>query len=229
MQRQFFKLGGVVNWLSMLLLVMGVVLCQMVVAGVKGGGGNEFYPGDAVRITVIELERGTDRRTLDLSGDYTISSMGYILLPLIGNVKVVGQDRVSLAKQLSELYSPYLKSPYITTTPLIRLTLMGAFNKPGSYRINPESSLWELINMADGPKENCDLNSIRVERGGRVVIKNLLEEFEKGHSLQDIGIRSGDQIISKGRATLGIGDIMSYTYFVMSAVSLYFTIKNYNR
>lgn len=229
MQRQFLKLGRMANWRAILLLLMGVSLCQAAATGVKGGSSNEFYPGDAVRINVIELERGADRRTLDISGDYTINSMGYIMLPLIGNVKVVGQDRVSLAKQLVEAYSPYLKSPYITTIPLIRLTLMGAFNKPGSYRINPESSLWELINMADGPKENCDLNSIRVERGGRVVIKNLLEEFEKGHSLQDIGIRSGDQIIAKGRSSLGIGDIMSYTYFVMSAISLYFTIKNYNR
>ncbi|MDZ7262991.1 MAG: polysaccharide biosynthesis/export family protein [candidate division KSB1 bacterium] len=229
MQMQIFKLCDAVKWRSLLLMVIGIVIYQMAIAGAKGGGSNEFYPGDAVRINVIELERGADRRTIDIGGDYTINSMGYIMLPLIGNVKVVGQDRVSLAKQLVEMYSPYLKSPYITTTPLIRLTLMGAFNKPGSYRINPESSLWELINMADGPKENCDLNSIRVERGGKVVIKNLLEEFERGHSLQDIGIRSGDQIISKGRSRLGIGDIMSYTYFVMSAVSLYFTIKNYNR
>jgi len=190
---------------------------------------NEFYPGDAVRITVVELGRGSGQRQLNLNGDYKINGMGYIMLPLLGTVKVVGYDRTSLAKHLAELYSPYLKDPYITTMPLIRLTLMGAFNKPGSYRISPESSLWELIEMAEGPRENCDLNSIRVERGGRVLLKNLLEQFERGYSLEDIGIRSGDQIIAKGKSSIGIREIMNYTYFIMTAVSLYFNIRNYSK
>ena len=195
----------------------------------KKAAGNEFYPGDAVRISVIEIGRNTDRETFKISGDYKINSLGYIMLPLIGSVKVVGQDRGSLASQLVELYRPYLKEPYITTVPLIRITLMGAFNKPGSYRISPESSLWELIEMADGPNENCDLNTIRVERGGTILHKNLLEEFEKGYSLDDIGIKSGDQIIAKPKSSFGFRDIMSYTYFVMTAISLYFSIRNYSR
>jgi len=189
---------------------------------------NEFYPGDAVRITVIEISRSSERGTLNLSGDYKINSLGYIMLPLIGNVKVIGHDRISLAKHLVELYSPYLKEPYITTMPLIRVTLMGAFNKPGSYRISPESSLWELIEMAEGPKENCDLNSMRVERSGKIVMENLLDQFERGHSLGDIGIRSGDQIFAKGKSNFGFREIMNYTYFVMTAISLYFSIRNYS-
>lgn len=188
----------------------------------------EFYPGDAVRITVIEIGRATERGTLNLSGDYKINSQGFIMLPLIGKVKVVEHDRVSLAKQLVELYSPYLKEPYITTMPLIRVILMGTFNKPGSYRISPESSLWELIEMAEGPKEDCDLNSLRVERGGNIFKKNLLQQFEKGHSLEEIGIRSGDQIIAKNKSSFGFREIMNYTYFVMTAISLYFSIRNYN-
>ncbi len=195
----------------------------------KKGTVNEFSPGDAVRISVIELGRGIDRSPLNISGDYTINSAGYIMLPIIGNVKAVGNDRNSLAKNLVELYSPYLKEPYITTTPLIRITLMGAFNKPGSYRVSPESSLWQLIELAGGPKEDCDLNSIRVERGGKVLMKNMLEQFERGHSLEDIGVRSGDQIIAKGRSSFGFRDIMNYSYFIMTAVSMYFSIKNYNR
>lgn len=195
----------------------------------KKGTINEFNPGDAVRISVIELGRGMDRSPLNISGDYTINSSGYIALPIVGNVKAVGNDRNSLAKNLVELYSPYLKEPYITTTPLIRITLMGAFNKPGSYRISPESSLWQLIELAGGPKEDCDLNSIRVERGGKVLMKNMLEQFERGHSLEDIGVRSGDQIIAKGRSSFGLREIMNYSYFIMTAVSMYFSIKNYNR
>lgn len=214
-------------------VVVLIFICFSFVISTANGaqvrsGKNEFYPGDAVQISVIEIGRSPDRESLNLGGEYKIDSKGYILLPLIGNVKVVGHDRISLAKQLVELYSPYLREPYITTIPLIRVALMGAFNKPGSYRISPESSLWELIEMAEGPKENCDLNSMRVERGGRVYHENLLEQFEKGHSLEDIGIRSGDQIFAKGKTNFGFREIMNYTYFVMTAISLYFSIRNYN-
>ncbi len=214
-------------------LIFFLVICYLysgspVFSVPNNANENEFYPGDAVRITIIEIGRTTDQGTLNLSGDYKVNSLGFIMLPLIGEIKVVGHDRISLAKQLVELYSPYLKEPYITTMPLIRVTLMGPFNKPGSYRISPESSLWELIEIAEGPNEDCDLNSLRVERGGKIVQKNLLRQFERGHSLEDIGIRSGDQIIARGRSSFGFREIMSYSYFVMSAISLYFTISNYN-
>jgi protein involved in polysaccharide export with SLBB domain len=214
-------------------LVFFMVICSMYNASwlyglPNNGTKNEFFPGDAVRITVIEIGRTTERGSLNLSGDYKINSLGFIMPLLIGEVKVVGHDRVSLAKHLVELYSPYLKEPYITAMPLIRVTLMGTFNKPGSYRISPESSLWELIEMADGPSEDCNLNSLRVERGGKVMQKNLLQQFERGHSLEDIGIRSGDQIIAKGRSSFGFREIMNYTYFVMTAISLYFSIRGYN-
>lgn len=219
-------------WLRMSLESF-LVICLVhnssrVFCSTNNGAKNEFYPGDAVRLTVIEIGRTTERGTLALSGDYKINSMGFILLPLIGDVKVVGHDRLSLARHLVEQYSPYLKEPYITTIPLIRVTLMGAFNKPGSYRISPESSLWELIEMAEGPQEECDLNSLRVERGGKILMKSLLEQFERGHSLEDIGIRTGDQIIAKGRSSFGFREIMNYTYFVMTAISLYFSIRNYS-
>jgi len=225
-KRKWAKIGA-----ADLVAIMICFICSVssVFGLQKKGSNNEFFPGDAVRISVIELGRSAERGTLNLSGDYTINGLGYIMLPLIGSVKALGHDRISLAKNLVELYSPYLKEPYITTMPLIRITLMGAFNKPGSYRISPESSLWELIEQAEGPKEDCDLNSTRVERGGKILLKNLLEQFEKGHSLEDIGIKSGDQIIAKGRSSFGFREIMNYSYFIMSAVSLYFSIRNYSK
>lgn len=222
------ELGWLGKSLTFIIVVCFIFNSLPVVGMPSNGNKNEFYPGDAVRISVIEIGRTTDRGTLNISGDYKVNSLGFIMLPLIGDVKVVGHDRISLAKQLVELYSPYLKEPYITAIPLIRVSLMGAFNRPGSYRINPESSLWELIEMAEGPRENCDLNSMRVERGGKVMQKNLLQQFERGHSLEDIGIRTGDQIIVKDRSSFGFRDIMNYTYFVMTSISLYFSIRNYS-
>lgn len=221
-----------INVVSLLMILL-VVNVSSIFGLPQDESGKEFKPGDAIRITVIEIGRSSEQGALNLSGDYKIiknfyNDLSYIRLPLIDTVKVDGYDRYSLADRLKQLYSPYLKEPFITTMPLIRVTLMGAFNKPGSYRISPESSLWELIEMGEGPRENCDLNSMRIVRRGKVLPKNLLERFEKGHSLEDIGIESGDQIIAKGKSNLGLREIMNYTYFIMTAISLYFSIRNYS-
>ena len=53
------------------ILVLGFLLNSSPLLGVPANAvKNEFYPGDAVRISVIEIGRATDRGTLDVSGDY---------------------------------------------------------------------------------------------------------------------------------------------------------------
>jgi len=187
---------------------------------------NEFYPGDAVQIYIVDVTQISSKESFNISNDYTINSKGYIMLPLIGEVKVIGHDRFSLAKYLMDKFSPYFKEPYIITMPLIRVTLMGAFQKPGAYRISPESSLWELIELAEGPSDDCDLRSLRIERGGKVVMKNLLEQFEKGYSLEDINIKTGDQIISRPKKRFNSRDIVNYGYFIISSINLYLYVRD---
>ncbi|MFZ5516430.1 MAG: polysaccharide biosynthesis/export family protein [Candidatus Zhuqueibacterota bacterium] len=186
----------------------------------------EFYPGDAVQIYIVDVGQISEKESFNISNDYTINNKGYIMLPLVGEVKVVGHDRFSLAKYLMDKFSPFFKEPYIITTPLMRVTLMGAFQKPGAYRVSPESSLWELIELAEGPNEDCDLKSLRVERGGKVIMKNLLEQFEKGYSLEEIGVKTGDQIIARTKKTFSSRDIVNYGYFIISSINLYLYIRD---
>lgn len=186
-----------------------------------------FQIGDGVRIRIWQIwERGSSSRgsNIELSGDYSIDGRGYIDLPIIGKVKVTGLRPKQVAELLKSKYSAYLREPVIIVRPLIRVTMQGAFNRPGSYRIDPESSLWELVALAGGPNQTCDLKRMRVERGGKVVIKNLLKSFERGYSLRDIGIRSGDQILAPNRSRFTIRTLMGYLSFAMSAALLYLRI-----
>ncbi len=189
-----------------------------------------FQPGDAVRIEIIEVEvqSSVGAPNFDLDGDYPIAKDGTIFMPLVGNIKVTGHNQESLTKLIADKYSPYFNEPFITVTPLIRLVLMGAFHRPGSFRINPQSSLWELIDLANGPADDCDLHSLRVERGGKVIIGKLLGSFEQGHSLKDIGIRSGDQIVAEYKKHFGLREVMDYTRFGISLIVLYLQFQRYN-
>ena len=191
-----------------------------------------FQPGDAIELEIIEVmsfQGGGGANLSNINDEYTIARDGTIFLPLIGKLKVTGHNQESLVELIKEKFSPYLKEPFIKVTPLIRLTLMGAFNKPGSYRIDPDESLWELIDMAGGPGDNCDLNGLTVERGGKEVITDLLASFEKGHSLAEIGIRSGDQIIARKKQKLSAREIIDWVKFGVTLVILYFQIERYSK
>ncbi len=189
---------------------------------------SQFQSGDAIEIEIIDIMAFQGNIGADLSrinDEYTIARDGTIFLPLVGDLKVTGHDKESLVELLNEKLSPYFKEPFIIITPLIRLTLLGAFNKPGSYRIDPGESLWELIDMASGPEDDCDLNSIRVIRGGKIVISNLLLSFEKGHSLTEIGVRSGDQIIANSKRKFGVKEVLDWVKFGVTLIVLYFQIE----
>ena len=69
---------------------------------------------------------------------------------------------------------------------------------------------------------------MRIRRGGRVVIKDLLASFEQGHSLKDIGVRSGDQVEAEFKDRLTMRDIIDYTNFLVSLAVLYIQIRIMN-
>ena len=154
-----------------------------------------FQPGDAVRITIW--------REPQLSADYSISSNGTVQLPLIGKVQVKGLTTLSLTSFLKAEYGAYLREPDIQVVPLMRVAVLGGVGSPGLYRVEPESSLWDLLATAGGPIRGRS-REMHILRGGRVVIKDILGAYERGDSLVDVGIRSGDQIMVPTKEKFGI-------------------------
>jgi polysaccharide export outer membrane protein len=184
-----------------------------------------FQPGDAVRIQIWELYQ-EERRNLNLSGDYPINPEGYIIMPIVGEIRVKGLTVYELMQALEEKFTAYLRNPYIHVRPLIRITMQGSFNEPGAYRTDPQSSLWDLVALAGGPDQRCDLRKMRVERGGKVVIKNVLSSFEKGISLEEVGIESGDQIIAPPRGGLNLGFFIGIVNLFASITLLYLRLQS---
>lgn len=183
-----------------------------------------FQPGDAVRIQVWELFQ-EGQRNLNLSADYPINPDGNIIMPLIGQVRVKGLTVFELMQTLEEKLKAYLRNPYVSVRPLIRIVLQGAFNRPGSYRADPSSSLWDLIAQAGGPNASANLKNMSAERGGKTVIKKLLKAFEEGHSLEEVGIESGDQIIVPARRGFDLQFIIGLINLLASVVLLYLRLR----
>jgi protein involved in polysaccharide export with SLBB domain len=193
-------------------------------------GTSDFAPGDGVRVKVwrdISVADQGGVQNLGLNDDFVIDSRGYISLPIIGEIRAVGHTRRSLARAIEDSLS--IRAVRVMCSPLIRVTLLGAVNKPGSYLIEPKESLWGLINDAGGPSNNADVRRIYVERSGKVIVRNLLQGFEQAHALEQIGIRSGDQVYVPGRSGFNFRTVVDYATLTASFVVLYFQLKDRTR
>lgn len=187
----------------------------------------DFEPGDGVRIITWQSPvNKSNVGDLGISNDYIIDRRGRIFLPLIGDMRVVGLTREALQDSLEVRYRKYASGLSFVCKPLIRIAVLGVVNKPGTYVIEPTESLWSVIDLAGGPLTGADFEKIYYVRNGEVVAENLLAQFERAYSIQEIGMRSGDQLYIPGKSTFSIRTVFQYTSFLTSLVVLYFTIED---
>jgi len=229
MKRRHLVFTHMVKYVVSVCLLTGSLSVSL--AQSLGSRGQErFRSGDGIRILVwqnIGIDHQSSLRDLGIANDYLIDGRGNILVPILGEVKAAGHTPISMAETIQKGLA--IKTIQVVCLPLIRVAVLGAVHQPGSYLIQPTESLWELIDLAGGPSNDVNIAKIRVKRGGRVVVDNLLEGFEKAHSLDQLGVRSGDQIIVPAVSRLRFSDVMRYASFAMSAAVFYLQLTDRSR
>jgi len=202
-----------------------------VVKGQYGSSKEILRIGDAVRVEIWDIAAATtsdNKNSLsNIQDDYIIDANGRILMPIIGLVSVYGKTPKEVEEILVERYKEWFKEPFVYIRPLIRITVMGEVARPGAYRTDPRSSLWELLANAGGTTSSADLKKMVVFRGGEKVIGDLLKSFENAISLEEVGIQSGDQILVPSRGGFHITDILTYANFAASLTLIYLRIQRY--
>jgi protein involved in polysaccharide export with SLBB domain len=176
---------------SNFMLSIAVVLFLLAGAGRHSSAAvvaHPFLRGDAVRISVYP------DTSLFVNGTYHIDDSGYILLPIVGRIRVDTMTGVQFESFLDTAYLRFLRYTGIQVQPLIRLAFLGGFQKPGLYYISPRASLWEALAVAGGPVREDGLKKMKWERHGKVLQTELLPAVESGTSLGVFGIKSGDQM-----------------------------------
>lgn len=163
-----------------------------------GSAHGVLAPGDIVRVSIW--------RQSDLSGDYIVDEGGFLMLPLVGKIDASNISTDSLRVMLVERYDYYLKEPYITVTPLFRVSVMGEVASPGLYNVDATVSLADLLAMAGGIKESGSDRKIMMVRDNQVVQEDLSLALKKGRAIEEIGMRSGDKIIV-GKSAFRFGNV----------------------
>ena len=158
---------------------------------------DEFYiigPGDTIGIH--------HWKESSLSGSATVRPDGFVTLPLVNEIQVVGLTTGQLRKILEEKYKEFVGNPFVT----IRIEgihssevfLIGQVNKPGAYPLAGNDSLLQLLTRAGGLGIFADRDDIRVVRRDGDKITEYVVDYDaiiKGDLKQDILLRPGDRII----------------------------------
>lgn len=167
-------------------LLAAAALCLYPPAAAAQAGGAEeplvFQAGDVLRVTIW--------RESDLSGEFQVSEVGTVTLPLLGVQPIAGRSLRQVDDTLRSLYARELRNPSITIVHLRRVNVLGEVLRPGLYPVDPTVSLTDIVALAGGTTPDGDLRRIRIVRGGAII----LERVEPGLALSNVGVRSGDQI-----------------------------------
>jgi protein involved in polysaccharide export with SLBB domain len=191
-----------------------------------------FAKGDAVRISVF-----SDSLHF-VNGVYHIDDNGDVFLPILGEVRIDTMSAKSLAKLLNSSYVQFLRYPTVQVQPLIRISLVGGFAKPGLFYVAPSASLWDVVSLAGGPVREDGLKKMSWMRNGKTLSGDLEPVVQSGTSLSTVGVRSGDLIRTLQAPkrdrweifTTGVLPVLGVTISAVSAAAtLYYVVETYNR
>jgi polysaccharide export outer membrane protein len=157
----------------------------------------EFYvigAGDTLAINIWKEP--------SLSGPVKVRPDGYVTLPLINEVQVVGLTTAQLRKALEEKYKEFTVDPFITIRvegiASSEVFLVGQVGRPGAFALNGNETLLQILTRAGGLAVFADRSNLRVVRRDGQKITEYIVDYDsiiKGDLKQDILLRPGDRII----------------------------------
>lgn len=147
-----------------------------------------------------------DQFTVILSGsreaifDMDVKLDGSILFPEIGSISVVGETFEEVKRKLKNLinqtYIGVQIDLSIKNLSAKKVTIVGAVNSPGTYLINPFSTITSALAYSGGISEIGTLREIKLIRtNGDVHFFDLYKLLLYGDRSEDITIEAGDVII----------------------------------
>jgi polysaccharide biosynthesis/export protein len=97
---------------------------------------------------------------------YLVDADGFINLPSMGKVKVVGMTIDECQSEIQALATQYLKDVSTKVRLLnFKVTVLGEVTMPGvHYNYNPEFTVFDAISMANGTKNTASITNVLVLR-----------------------------------------------------------------
>jgi polysaccharide biosynthesis/export protein len=153
----------------------------------------KIRPGDEIEILVWEQP---SFNTLT-----TVSRLGTIAIPLVGEVSVTGYTQEELKRVLENKLMEYIRGDLnltvsIRNTDTMIVSIIGMVDRPDNYSVADQTSIFRLIATAGGHTELADLSKVKLYRQAspeNYMKLNLLEYLDSGQmNSTTLIVRPGD-------------------------------------
>jgi polysaccharide export outer membrane protein len=139
----------------------------------------------------------------EVSQTVVVRTDGNISLPLINEVKVSGLTPLQIQDLVGEKLKGFLNNPQVTVTVIEirskRAFITGEVSRPGTYSLNAETTVLQLIAQAGGFTPFAKKDSIvvlRTEEAGQLRLKFKYKEVVQGKKTeQNIVLHPGDTVV----------------------------------
>ncbi len=164
-------------------------------AGGQGPTIDRLQPDDVIRIQVYNQAQ--------LQTDTPIGKDGYISAPFVGVVRAQGKTTQELADDLAVLFKKklFLRDPMVSVTILtfrvLRATVGGSVQKPGTFPIRQGDTLVNLLNQGGGPiTDVSDLRraTLRHADSREFIPIDLYALLNRGDLTQNYILQDGDEL-----------------------------------
>ena len=191
------------------------------------GNETERSQGAALRARLREGDfRPGDRISLIVEGNVLVNDTLSVLagpkitLTDIGDIPLGGVLRSELQNHMKTQLAKYIKDARVRVTPLVSVSVLGPVGRPGFYFMPPDIPLTDAVMRAGGPGSTADLARSVIKRGTDELYdtRNTQTAFSEGLTLDQLSLRSGDQIVVGTQATKNWQTITQVTGLVMSMV-----------
>jgi protein involved in polysaccharide export with SLBB domain len=152
----------------------------------------DFRAGDRIAIRVVGEVGLPD--TLEVSPDEEVE------LPTIGTIPLHGVLRADLETQLAQAVGRVIRDPEVHAHGLVQLSVQGEVTHPGYCNVRADSPLSAVLTAVGGYTKDAKVKDLRVERSGVPLIQGaaLRRLMEEGRTVDDAGLRPGDQFVVPG-------------------------------
>ena len=132
--------------------------------------------------------------------DLSVRLDGTILFPELGSISVVGltfkEVKDKLSQKISESYIGVNIDVTIKDLSAKKITIVGAVKTPGTYLVNPFSTITSALAYSGGISEIGSLRQIKLIRtNGDTFLFDLYDLLIKGNRSNDLNIQAGDTIL----------------------------------
>lgn len=152
------------------------------------------------------------------SGEFPIDERGILEYPVLGEIQTKDLSVADLRDRIRKGLEAIFNNPFVSVRPQFRMAVLGRVERPGLYTVDPTLSVLDVVALAGGPAPGGNLNAVKLLRGGEE-LRLALGDGVQGRTLQEIGVRSGDQILVP-RRFLSRDDVVLLLQVVQIAVSV---------